>query len=262
MSQANWFLRPQPKPNANLRLICFPYAGGSASTYISWANHLPENVELIAVQPPGRSTRMFEPPYDEMSPLVDSLLVPFSNILDRPYIIYGHSLGSRVAFELMVQCQKAGLRLPAHFIASGSRAPFIPVREKQIYNLPELEFFSELEKLNGTPKEVLQNEELMKLCLPLLRADFKLADTYCSPKTKINSPVTVLGGSNDEGISHDDLQSWEQLFNNSADVHIIPGDHFFVESNKSQVLQKVNQIIAETMRLPERDLQPSIAANY
>lgn len=247
MTNTNWFLSPQPKQDPELRILCFPYAGGSASTYMSWSKCLPENVELIAVQPPGRATRMFEPSFSNMDALIDELLKTITKMIARPYILFGHSLGSRVAFELMARCKKIGYRLPLHFIASGSRGPHIPTRKKTIYQLPDKEFIAALEELNGTPKEVLENDDLMSLCLPLLRADFELADTYTySSDTVFDCPITVLGGQEDIEITNADLQSWGNFFSRSADVHILPGDHFFIESNKQFVIQRVNMIIQST----------------
>ncbi|TQV87406.1 thioesterase II family protein [Aliikangiella coralliicola] len=242
MALSNWFLRPRPRPNAKIKLLCFPYAGGNASTYLSWVNYLPDTIDLIAVQPPGRSSRMLEAPYSEMTPLIDDLVIDFSQMIDRPYLVFGHSLGSKIAFELMLRCQAMNIRLPEHFIASGSRAAYLSSREDAIYDLPDNELVAELKSLNGTPKEILENDELMELCLPLLRADFKIADTYCASRKILNTKITVLGGSEDHLITLSDLQCWENLFTHSANVYMISGDHFFIESNKPAVLRQVIKV--------------------
>jgi len=244
MSQSKWLIKPHPKPNADLRIICFPYAGGSASTYISWSKLLPNNVELIAVQPPGRSSRMFEPCFTEMSMLVNDFLRIMPSIIDKPYILIGHSLGSRVAFELMLQCQRQGIQTPVHFIASGSRGPHIKPRKKPIHHLPEKEFILELEELNGTPMEILKNKELITLCLPLLRADFQLAENYLfTSDVSFECRVTVFGGQSDSEITITDLSSWEIFFTGLAETKLFAGDHFFIESNKRDVIKEVNTII-------------------
>ena len=249
MSESKWFVRPNNKPDSELRLFCFPYAGGSAATFIPWENNLPSWVELIAIQPPGRSSRMFESPFNDMNLLVEDLLAPFSELLDKPYILFGHSLGSRVAYELVKLCQLRELPLPRHFIASGSRAPFIPCREKPIYDLPEDDFLRELRSLNGTPKEILDNQELMSLLLPLLRADFQIADEYCAVKSLIDTTITVLSGVSDTDIKQEDLESWGELFRKIDSVNILPGGHFFVESNATAVLKIVNTIIRKEFDL-------------
>ena len=247
MELNHWLVRPRPNPRADLRIICFPYAGGSASTYISWADWLPENVELIAVQLPGRASRMFEPAYSDIDALIRELVDIIPNIISRPYVLFGHSLGSRIAFELMSQCKDAGLKLPQHFIASGCRGPHIPPQEGPTYHLPDEEFIAKLSELNGTPREVLENVELMELYLPLLRADFKLADTYqYSSDTVFDCPISVFGGKDDD-VTRDDLQSWESFFSHEADVRIIPGDHFFIESEKQLIANEVNIILKRVL---------------
>ncbi|KTD46056.1 Linear gramicidin dehydrogenase LgrE [Legionella quinlivanii] len=248
MTRSDWLFIPKPLAFPRLRLICFPYAGGNASIYKSWGELLPNNVELIAIQPPGRSNRVSEHAFSDMNELMKDLLPSIKNAIDIPYILFGHSLGSRISFELMCQLNKIGAPLPIHFIASGSRGPYIPCTKKAIYNLPENEFIKELIKLNGTPKELLENKELMALLLPTLRADFELSHKYYpSSENTFNCPLSVLGGTEDTEVTPSDLQSWEASFASSATIHMIPGDHFFIESNRHLVLRKINLIIKECL---------------
>lgn len=257
MRSNKWFIRPLAKRAPHLRLICLPYAGGSASTYMSWAAHLPPEVELIAVQPPGRGTRTGEAPYAAMAPLVDELLSVFPEVVDRPYVLFGHSLGSRVAFELALRCQQMGLPLPVSLIASGSRPPHLRRSEHPIHDLPEAEFIAELRELNGTPEEVLQNEELLQLVIPLLRADFRIAELYLAAQTRLACPLVVFGGTEDHEVSRQDLDAWRDLSTYDCEIHWIPGGHFFIEQNRALVLQKVNAILAQASkraRLSERSI--------
>ncbi|WP_196137568.1 thioesterase II family protein [Aliikangiella sp. G2MR2-5] len=248
MITSKWFLTPQRILDPQLRVFCFPYAGGSASTYIPWAKKLPYNVELVAVQPPGRSSRILEEPYTDMNELITSLFPEFVNLTDKPYILFGHSLGSRVAFELAKKCLQEKVNLPLHFFASGSRAPFIPCREEPIYNLPDNEFVDRLRTLNGTPAEVLQNKELMELCIPLLRSDFKIADTYlANTETVIPLSASVLSGTNDIEITSEDLNAWKKVFSKIDELKYIEGDHFFIESNRDSVIDFVNSTINKTL---------------
>jgi surfactin synthase thioesterase subunit len=179
-----------------------------------------------------------------MDDVINELLAVIPAHINKPYILFGHSLGSRIAFELMRKIQELKLPLPIHFIASGSRGPHDESSKKNIYNLPDPEFIAELEKLNGTPKAVLENKELMDLFLPLLRADFELADTYCyNGDLVFDCPISVLGGKDDVDISFEQLSSWQNFFKNQANVHMLPGDHFFIDSHKSICLEKINAII-------------------
>ena len=244
-----WFIIPKPNRNAELRLFCFPYAGGSSTTYLPWVNDLPDNVELIIVQPPGRNNRMFEPMHSNMTDLVNELIPIIPRLLNKPYIFFGHSLGSRIAFELLTQLQMLNHPLPQHFIASGSRGAQVPSTKKPTHHLPHDEFIAELQDLNGTPQAVLENQELTELFLPLLRADFKISETYCySGKMILDCKISVLSGEDDIDITLANLQSWGELFTEEVEIHYLSGGHFFIESHRENVLEIVNSIIAKYWR--------------
>jgi len=243
-----WFIRPQPKLAPAARLICLPYAGGSAATYVPWAKLLPAEVELIALQPPGRGSRMSEAPHAQMQPLVAELMSVFAGITERPYVLFGHSLGSRVAFEVTLQCQLKGIPLPARFIASGSRAPHLPKRKLPIHDLPDAQFVEALRELDGTPEEILNNSELLQWLLPLLRADFRIADQHLAPRRALNCPLTVLAGTEDETVSPPEAEAWRELTTGDFDIHWVTGGHFFVERNREWVLEKVNTLVTDTLR--------------
>ncbi|UXI70696.1 thioesterase II family protein [Tahibacter amnicola] len=232
-----------------MRLICLPYAGGSASTYLPWATHLPADVELVCVQPPGRASRMGERPHSEMDDLVAELTAAFSGIADKPYALFGHSLGSRVAYAFAQQCERAGLPGPRLLIASGSRAPHFPGDKDCVYDLPEAQFIDKLRELNGTPEEVLNNAELIQFLIPLLRADFKIADVYQAEPCRLHCPIVVLAGTEDWEVTEAAAEGWRELSNGQCDIHWIPGGHFFVEHSRAVVLEKVNAAIAGITRL-------------
>lgn len=243
-----WFVIPRPNANADLRIICFPYAGGGVSTFQSWVKSIPMNVELVIIQAPGRGERFGEQAYSSMNLLLDDLIRVIPNILNKPYILFGHSLGSRVAFELMNRLKELNYSLPKHFIASGSRGPQHRSLKKPIYNLPNEEFINELKMLNGTPQAVLENKELMELFLPLLAADFKIADTYCYlGNIRFNCQISVFGGEDDVDISLLKLNSWGDLFTTDANVELFPGNHFFIDSHNDLVLKKINTIIQDCL---------------
>lgn len=248
MSGTDWFIRPQPKLGPSARLLCLPYAGGSAATYIPWSRSLPSAVELIALQPPGRGSRMAEAPHAQMAALVDELMSVFPKVTERPYVLFGHSLGSRVGFEVILQCQLRGLPLPVRFIASGSRAPHLPKREAPIHDLPDQQFVGQLRELQGTPEEILDNRELIEWLLPLLRADFRIADLHCAPRTSLNCPLTVLAGTQDETVSPAEVEAWSDLTTAGCDINWVDGGHFFVERNREWVLEKVNAVLETALR--------------
>ncbi|AOT10872.1 thioesterase II family protein [Pseudoalteromonas luteoviolacea] len=243
MINKNSFLPIKNSPNASVRLICFPYAGGSASVFNSWSELFSDDVEIIAAQPPGRTVRIAERPHTTMDNLVEEYMGAIDVYLDKPYLFFGHSLGSRVAYALTKQIQKRGLPMPKHVIASGSGAPHLNFEREKIYNLPNDKFKRKLRELNGTPKEVLENQELLDLFTPMLRADFEIAENYCSEKVKINSPITVLGGIEDTDVTEERLLAWKELSIYPSKTIMACGDHFFIHSNREAVINEVTNII-------------------
>jgi medium-chain acyl-[acyl-carrier-protein] hydrolase len=237
-----WFVIPKPNPKAKLRIFCFPYAGGNVTTFYPWIDKLNSDTELVLVHLPGRTSRLFEDSFSSMDKLINELITIMPSLLSKPYILFGHSMGSRVAFELVYQFMKLNIKLPIHFIASGSGAPSEKCKEKITYNMSDAEFINELARLGGTPKELLENEELLAIYLPSLRGDFQIAETYkFTDKVTLNIPLTILGGTSD--IVYEKLILWEQFFQFPANIRIIEGGHFFIDSNSIQTINEVNQVI-------------------
>jgi medium-chain acyl-[acyl-carrier-protein] hydrolase len=234
-----WIIRPKPLYDAEIKLLCFPYAGGGTPVYFRWKNKLCNDVELNIVQLPGRGTHLSEEPIDDMDILIEKLLPQVSDIVSGRYIVFGHSVGSRVGFELVRQAIKGGFPAPLHFFASGSSSPKSRCIEEGISELPDIEFIDRLSKMNGTPPEVLENKEFMELFLPTLRADFKISEQYvCSGNFTMPTNVTVLSGREDD-IPMEQLRMWGS-FCNACEVIMCDGDHFFIDYHYQQVLDIVN----------------------
>lgn len=241
---SQWFVIPKRVYAPRIRLICLPYAGGGVGTYQSWAAQLPDGVELVAVQPPGRGSFMGTPAYNNMSLLVNALFDAISPMLDRPFILFGHSLGSRIAFELLRQLQCRNQRLPELFIASGSNSPDTARAKPSTFQLSDEQFINELQRMNGTPTEVLENRELMSILLPLLRADFQLAETYrFTGDIKFPLEVHVLGGQEDMDVPLANLSNWGHFFSKKVYVHAFAGGHFFIETQRSEVIALVRRLL-------------------
>lgn len=237
-NKSPWFSYPAAKPNAKLRLFCLPYAGGGGHIYIPWKDKLPAFVELCAIQLPGRGMRMVETPYTSVETMVKALTFELAPIInEKPYVFFGHSMGSLLTYELTNNLLKTGQTLPAHLFVAGRRAPKVPDPDPPSYNLSEPEFIKELERLNGTPKEVMENRELMELLMPTLRADFELCETYhYNNDQPLPVPITVFGGNEDDNASHDDLQAWQHHTSKPLKIHKLPGDHFFLHASEAQLL--------------------------
>lgn len=237
-SSGRWLVRQRPRAEAKLRLFCLPYAGGGAMIYRNWAEALPPQVEVCAVQLPGRENRLGEPPFEEMSPLVEALAAAIAPELDRPFALFGHSMGAKIGFELARHLRRASGPVPAHLFVAGCRAPQSPRRRPGIHALPEAEFIGELGRLGGTPPEVLAHAELMRLMMPMLRADTSLCDTYSyEPCEPLNCPVTAFGGLSDADVTPADVEAWRGQTRAAFSFHLLPGDHFFINSERNILLQ-------------------------
>ncbi|NMG22787.1 thioesterase II family protein, partial [Brasilonema bromeliae] len=160
--------------------------------------------------------------------------------LNKPFVFFGHSMGAVVSFELARRLYQNYRLTPLHLYVSGHRAPQIPDPEPPIHNLPEPAFLNELRRYNGTPKEVLDNSELMQLLLPILRADFAVLENYVyTPSVPLTCPITAFGGLQDWKVSREDLAGWQQQTNGAFSIQMFPGDHFFVYSSQSLLLQQL-----------------------
>lgn len=230
--QNPWIIGFSPVVKPRLRLICLPYAGGSASIYRQWHEDLPRGVEVCAIQLPGRERRFSEPAFTRMDAVVDALEVALGHHLDLPFALFGHSMGASIAFELAGRLEARG-RPPLALMVSGRRAPHVPPRRAPIHALTDSGFVNALLKLNGTPAEVLANEELMALMLPLLRADFKLIETHTPPsRPPLNVPVIAFGGTADREAGIDDVREWSKMTRGTFQLHQVTGDHFYINTNR------------------------------
>lgn len=236
----SYILFPKPNPQASLRLFCFPYAGGSSLIFRTWASSLPENIEICPVELPGRATQIKSPPLKRMEALVRTIapiLVPY---LDKPFAFFGHSMGGLLSFEFIHHLRKEYGKKPSHLFVSASRAPQIPSPKQPIHALPEIEFFEELRRLNGTSASVLENTELMELITPILRADFEVLETYVyTQELPLECPIVAFGGLEDREVSLQELEGWRSLSKNYFELQMFPGDHFFIHSAQSLLLENL-----------------------
>ncbi len=244
VSQNPWFQVARPVQAPRLRLFCFSYAGGNASTYRDWYKRLPDDVEVCSIQLPGRGSRFKERAHTSLNSLLDGLFDAIQPHIGVPFVFFGHSMGAQVAFELARKLRDSGARLPACLIVSGRRGPHRPPRNKPIYNLPEHEFREEIRRLNGTPEEALGNPELMEIISPILRADCQVVETWhYQPSQPIDVPVLALGGIKDSQVSVEDLEDWRSVTNGPFTLQLFSGDHFFINHVTDALLNTIRQTL-------------------
>ncbi len=217
------------EPGAVMRMICFPYAGGAASIFRSWPERFPSGVELCAMEPPGRGLRFREQPMTALGPLVHHLVEALMPLLDRHFVLFGHSLGGLIGFELARELRRRGGPMPAGLFISACAAPTLVRPEHPLHGLPDDQLIAELRTLNGTPRELLANRELMDMVLPILRADFQLFERYThSFERPLECPMTVFGGMLDSVVPQEKLIPWRDETRGNFSLVMLPGDHFFL----------------------------------
>jgi medium-chain acyl-[acyl-carrier-protein] hydrolase len=238
-----WF-QVRRDSRARFRLFCFPYAGGSSSIYRPWSRQIRSDIEVVPVLLPGRELRLREPTYTRFDPLVEALTREIFPFLDRPFAFFGHSMGAITSFEVARRLRLERGIETEHLFISGRRAPQLPQQDPEIHNLPDAEFLAEVQRLNGTPKEVLEHTELMEILLPMLRGDFAVVRNYnYVPGPPLKCSITVLGGTRDESAPQAKLEGWCAQTTGRCRVRMLDGDHFFVNQQQPAILR----IIEETL---------------
>ena len=238
-----WF-QVQPDSFARFRLFCFPYAGGGSAIYRPWARQIHRHIEVVPALLPGREFRLREAASNRLEPLVESLAREIFPYLDRPFAFFGHSMGAIISFELARRLRWERGVEPDHLFISARRAPQLPEKDPEIHDLPEPEFIAEVERLKGTPRQVLEHPELMQMLITMLRADFSVCRTYTYiPSAPLRCPITVFGGTQDDAVPREKLEPWRAQTAGVCRLHMLEGDHFFINQQQTAILQ----IIASTL---------------
>jgi medium-chain acyl-[acyl-carrier-protein] hydrolase len=237
-SSNKWFFFPNPNPEAAARLFCFHYAGGGAHVFNGWPERLPPNVEMVAIQLPGRGRRIGEPHIKRLAPLSGAIAQELLPYLDKPFVFFGHSLGALLCFETARDLRRENQRQPAHLFVSATEAPHCRSREELLSGLPKSALVERLREFNGTPVEVLQSDELLDLMLPTLRADFELCETYeYRPEPPLECPMTIYGGLEDNEVDAGRLAAWSEMTVGTSKIRMFPGGHFYFNSSPEVFLQ-------------------------
>ncbi|MFN7945823.1 MAG: thioesterase domain-containing protein [Blastocatellia bacterium] len=252
VSQLNhnrWIDAARLTDRAGLRLFCFPWSGAGASVYYKWASVFPPGIELCPVQLPGRESRLTEPAFQHLEPLVEAAgnaLLPY---LNRPFAFFGHSMGALIGFELARWLRRHQHPGPVHLLVSGHNAPQFPGDYAPIHALPEPEFIAELRRLNGTPDEVLNHAELRDLIVPVLRSDFSVCETYnYTAEAPLSCPISAFGGLQDVDVSRAKLEAWREQTTGAFSMRLFPGDHFYLLTARHHLLRALALELDQTVR--------------
>ena len=225
-----------------IKLFCLPYAGGSAKIFTSWRTYLDPRIAIVPVELAGRGSRLFEPMYvDRREAIEDSFNLIKDQIENDPYILFGHSMGALIAYELVQKIKSEGLPAPMHVFFSGSKAPHLKTNLKKYHLLDEEDFKNAVIELGGTPTEFFENPELMEIFLPLLKNDFKLAISMTIEEiVPLEKDISIFYGTEDEltmGLS----KEWENYSKTHCFMYPIKGGHFFLNDEQETLVHIINK---------------------
>jgi len=199
-------------------------------------------MSIYALEMPGRGRRFRDKLLDSLSSMVDEAvdgIIPYVN--DKNLIFLGHSLGGLLAFETARELRRRGLALPECLFVSGVRAPHIPKRmERTAFDLPNDAFVKVLKRMNGTPPEVMENQEMLELMVPIIRKDFQMYETYqYYDEQPLECPITALGGTHDRYTKPEDIEAWSRHTKMLFSKHMLNGDHFFYNTNLKNIVEVI-----------------------
>ena len=235
----NWITCPRPNPRASLRLFCLPCAGAGASMYRTWTARHPSFMEICPVQLPGREERYRDRAFTSLAGLSRAVARELTPFLDKPFALFGHSMGALLSFEIARSLRHSQAPAPKALFLSAYPPPHAPTRTP-VHHLPDAEFIEEMRRLEGTAEAVLQSHELMAFVLPILRADFEICDTYrYAAEPPLDCPIMIYGGIDDREVGAGELDEWRAHTSVSFERRLLPGNHFFIHSQRDALVEDI-----------------------
>ncbi len=231
-----------------IKLFCFPFAGGSKYSFNSYIDYIPETIEFIPLEYPGRGARINEPLLTDIYKIVEDLFIAIKDQLNGKFAFYGHSMGTLVSFLLVKKLIDYKIDLPIHLFMTGRGGPSV-MDTKQRSSLPKNEFIKELKIIGGMPKSALNNEQLMNFFEPILRADFKCIELfeYNGPNNTFEIPISVIIGDKEE-INMQQAQAWEKETTAPVKVKTLPGNHFFIFDHPEEVMNLIKSTLSISIK--------------
>lgn len=221
-----------------LNMFFFPYAGASASVYERWKSLLHPSIQLINVELPGRGRRFGEPLLSSVEEIVENtqhILLPYLD--GSPYALFGHSLGSIIAFEMSLMLPHRGYPPPAHLFVSGRAAPHV-IEDENMHLLTDDQFLAKIQILGGTPPQFFENAQLLSLFLPILKSDYKASETYRFNEElgRLLCDITVFSGLQDGDY---DPMEWSKHTTGKCEAFSYEGGHFFIHEHAEQMAETI-----------------------
>jgi medium-chain acyl-[acyl-carrier-protein] hydrolase len=242
---ARWLRCRQPVEAPRARLLCLPYAGGGATVFHAWSDELPADIEVRVLQLPGRQDRIGEPMLTSLNAILDTVIPALATLPPAPLVLYGHSFGGLLAFELARRARRGGLPPIELLMIGARRAPHIPPRLSDLHQLPEAELAQALHRRYGMPRVVLEMPDLMELVLPPARADMTALETHVFvPGEPLDIPLVLFRGLQDASILPHEMEAWREIAAGPLELREVDAGHFFVDTHRAWLLREVAQLLA------------------
>ncbi|MDA3647977.1 alpha/beta fold hydrolase [Saccharopolyspora indica] len=240
-SSNKWLRRFHPAPDSPARLVCFPHAGGSATFYHPASAHFTPDVDVVALQYPGRQDRRRERLVDSIPALADLVAAELTHLDERPTVFFGHSMGAVLAFETAwrLEQQHSGTA-PRALVLSGRRGPSTTRREN-VHESDDNGLLAELKRLGGTDLG-LMDDEMLQTVLPAIRNDYRAIETYrCPPDRTVRCPMTVLTGDADPKTTVPEAEAWHRHTEGEFRVEVFEGGHFYLVNHQEAVNAEISR---------------------
>jgi external thioesterase TEII len=224
----------------NVKVIAFPFAGGSKYSFHNIFKDLPQ---VNVIEYPGRGRRMNEKLMDNIDLLIEDLLLAVKDQINNceEYIIYGHSMGALIGYLICHKIRDLGMTPPVKLVVSGRKPPLI-ARKKDLSHLPDNLFWEEVIKLGGIPDELQHHPELMEFYIPILKSDFKIIENYNHVELeKLNLPIDVFYGT-EEDITEEEIIQWKNESTEKVTIKSLEGNHFFIFNNENYFTNYFNDL--------------------
>ncbi|GAA5077803.1 pyochelin biosynthetic protein PchC [Thermocatellispora tengchongensis] len=232
-----WLRTFQPRPDAPVRLVCLPHAGGTAAFYRTWGSRMPPSIEVSAVQYPGRLDRFGEPVPERMADLVAGIAAVLTGLRAEAVVLFGHSMGAYTAYEVARVLERTEIVPLRHLVVSGLPDPDRHT-PGDVHTGDDDAVVAELRRLGGTDAELLDDPEIRDLLLPAVRGDYRIIETYRHrPGPPLSCPITVFVGDADPEVTPEQAKGWGALTTGGCEVVVFPGDHFYLAGREAEVTE-------------------------
>jgi surfactin synthase thioesterase subunit len=249
--QRNCFRTFVPRPEAQLRLVCFPGAGSGANFYRGWLDLLPPSIELVAAQYPGRQDRFNEAFISDMAVLADEIGRDVASI-GAPMAFFGHSLGATIAFEVALRLRPRFPLPVVRLFASARRAPADSQADDgqaSVGELGDLAMKAYIGRLHGADSPMLR-DDIWQVTAPALRNDLLMSSHYrYVAGSRLTCPITAIIAEQDAStVTLPQVQGWAESTIVSFDSYALPGGHLYLEDNPAPLISLLVEKLEGSLR--------------